>query len=183
VFCFKQASESERQKLLNTCIKICLDNSVEFSPDVLKECIGTLLTDPVLGNSIMRTVIVSFSIHPVEMRRFAVTDVVPAMVRRRAWLTPRVWDGVILAMKNLAGHRDAESSLRAMLGLPASQLHTLMKIKEVKGPLSKCLKALSVGEREDVVTGRWVGIDDAASGTIDTLKAKLLEELNSFLSE
>jgi len=55
---------------------------------------------------------------------------VPQLVRKRVWTSKSVWDGVLMAMKALATHRDAEPSLRAMLCLSGAQLQTLLKMKK-----------------------------------------------------
>jgi hypothetical protein len=174
VYCFKQPNESERQKLFNNIIKTCMDNSAEFTVEVLKECLTTLIADPVLVNSFMRTLIISFNQHPGEMKKFTLVEMVPILVRKRVWSSKSVWDGVLMAMKALASHRDAEPSLRAMLCLPGTQLQTLLKMKEVRGALAKCLRGLSAEEKAEVLSGRWAGFEENPA---DLLKKKLLEEL------
>ena len=159
VYCFKPRTPADRQKIVNNCIKICIDSDAEFSADVLKDALSKLLEDSVVVNFFMRTIILSYNAHP-ELKKFVLSEVLPTLVRKRVWVASKsVWEGVPIAMKALATSRDAEPSLRAMLCLPGPQLQTLLKFKEIKAPLVKVLKALSESERVEVLSGGWVGVE------------------------
>lgn len=108
----------------------------------------------------------------------------PALEKVKAELWKGV--GVCLKMHKLWGHKDAEPTLRCLLGLPASALKPMLKnFPDLKPPLAKLLQALSVKEKDEVLSGRWAGIDvaqalapeDAAKA--DTDKAKLVKELQA----
>ncbi|KAJ1402692.1 Symplekin tight junction protein C terminal-domain-containing protein [Ochromonadaceae sp. CCMP2298] len=144
-------------------ISLCLNmnNKSDFSGEVIKDALRTMLADPVPPYALMRTAILSAKSF-TEVSRFVLSDVIPALVRRRAWsLAPSLWDGVMHAAKNLAaaGAKNSELTLRALLGVPAVQLRGVLKVApQVKAAMAKLLKTLSKEETEEVTTGRWVGL-------------------------
>ena len=97
------------------------------------------------------------------MKRFVLTDVIPAIIRKRVWESvPKVWEGVPHAIKSLADHKYAEPTLRCILGLPKAQLKVILKTApKAKLALGKLLQSLSPVEKEEVISGRWAGIVDS----------------------
>ena len=179
-----------KPKLMLDTIGICLGNKEDFKSEHIKEAIIELLKDENLSLFLMRTVILSAQSHP-DLRKFGLSEVVPTLVRGRAWEhAPRVWEGVAMFVKSFAMHRDAESTLRACLGLPGVQLRAIMKLAPAsKAFFSKFLKVLSAAEKEEVLTGRWIGLVKEREGNFpsvdeilknDAEKAKILKELQNF---
>ena len=122
------------------------------------------------------------------------SDIIPNLIRKRVWLSaPKIWDGVNHALKIFAEHKNAEPTLRCILGLPGAQLKGVFKAApKVKVPLANLLKALSAEEREEAVSGKWAGLlvssgeGEGDGGTepvpssipIDTEKLNILKELS-----
>jgi hypothetical protein len=172
---FTQKSNSDKQKLLLNSIRLCLNDAEEFRSDVLKDALGKLVRDEAPSWALMRTVILAYVAHS-DMKRFTLSEIIPCLVRKQAWSTaPKLWDGVMYAMKTLAGHKDAEPSIRCMLGLPAPQMKGVFKAApQAKAVMGKVLKALSESEKEEVLSGRWAGIETA----VDDAKSKIIKELS-----
>lgn len=126
------------------------------------------------------------------MKKFMLSDIIPNLIRKRVWLSaPKIWDGVNHALKIFAEHKNAEPTLRCILGLPGAQLKGVFKAApKVKVPLANLLKALSAEEREEAVSGKWAGLlvsnveGDGGTGPapssipIDIEKLKILKELS-----
>jgi hypothetical protein len=123
------------------------------------------------------------------MRKFVLNDVIPGLIRKRVWNTvPKLWDGVAHCVKKMASHKNAEPTLRGLLGLPGAQLKAILKVaSEAKAPMAAILKALSKEEKEEVLSGKWAGIAEtpaestAEDGafTMDAEKTKIVKELLS----
>ena len=178
---------------MTDAIGVCSSTKDEFTGDVFVDALSDLLTDNPPPLLIMRTAITSCQIfekiYP-EIRRCLFTKVVPSLLRRRVWaVAPRIFDGiaaVFTAKVNLLKEgredvfRDAEPSLRCLLGLPGGQLKIVLKsAPHVKSFLIKVLKALSAAEKEEVVSGRWGALDitqeEITKG--DAEKKKIIKEL------
>lgn len=106
------------------------------------------------------------------------------------WISaPKIWDGVNHALKIFAEHKNAEPTLRCILGLPGIQLKSVFKAApKVKLPLANLLKALSAEERDEAVSGKFAGLVDSSdigdtepspSMPVDGEKLKILKELSS----
>ena len=142
----------------------------------------------------MRTVILSAQAHN-DLRKFGLCEVVPKLVRAKAWETaPRIWDGVLMFMKNFGGHREAETALRSLLGTKGAVLQGLLKVaSNCKGAFSKLWKTLSKAERVEVASGEWLvrlemGEKYVEATSLDSLehlhqsdpqKARLIQELSA----
>lgn len=122
------------------------------------------------------------------MKKFMLSDVIPSLIRKKVWTSaPKVWDGVSHALKLFAEHKNAEPTLRCLLGLPGIQLKNILKIApKVKPLLGTLLKALSTEEREETISGKWAGLSvennnsvDTAVPVVDTEKLKILKELST----
>ena len=62
-----------------------------------------------------------------------------------------------------------------------AQLKVVLKVAPTaKAPLGKTLKALAAAEKEDVLSGRWAGIDVTSkageAAKLDADKAKIIKE-------
>eukprot|EP01041_Mallomonas_annulata_P002034 gene2034-3952_t len=164
-----------KTKSLLEAIGLCLSNKEVFRSENIKEAITTLMMDENLSISLMRTVILSSQTH-ADLKKFGLCEVVPRLVQNKTWeKAPRVWEGVAMFIKNFVTHRDAEPSLRAILGLPVAQLRAMIKVATTaRAPLAKLLKALSAEEQVEVISGRWVGLlvdsDSGNSGNNDVVE-------------
>ena len=122
------------------------------------------------------------------MKKFMLSDVIPSLIRKKIWNTvPKVWEGVNHALKLFAEHKNAEPTLRCLLGLPGIQLKSLFKIApKVKPLLSTLLKSLSTDEKAETISGQWAGLvgekekDGAVQiePVVDAEKLKILKELS-----
>jgi hypothetical protein len=150
-----------KSKTMLDAISLCLDNKSDFSGDVIKEVLRNMLADAVPPYALMRTAIISAQSFG-DVKRYVLSDVIPGLVRKAIWeKAPKLWEGVVFGTKNLAvsGFKNSELTLRALLGVPAPQLQGLLKAAPtVKVPMAKLLKTLSEEEKEEVTSGRWVGL-------------------------
>ena len=159
----------EQQDIIGLCL-----NRSDFRGDTVQDALLHLLEDAVPCRLLMRTAIISSQKHP-DVRRYVLMEVIPSMVRKKVWALPKVkvvWDGVCHAVKLLAGHKDAEPALRALLGLPGPQLKEVASV--AKDSLSKFLKLLSATEKADVLSGRWAGVEQSEP---DKVKAEIVKSL------
>lgn len=170
-------------------ISICLNNKSEYTGEVIKEALRIMLVcdDQLPASSsssppyaLMRTAILS-SQSFAEVKRFVLSDVMPTLVRMRVWVTaPKLWDGVIYGTKNLAvsGFKNSEHTLRALLGIPAAQLRSLLRVApDVKIAMAKLLKTLSAEEKQEVISGKWLlGNNNNSTGISDN--SNLLDSNN-----
>ncbi len=149
----------------------------EFNSEVIKDAVTILLEGPTLPTALMRTVILSAQVP--EIKKFALSVVIPTLVRLKTWNTaPKVWEGVAHGVKSMIGTRDSEPTLRALLGLPLTQLRGIIKAAPtVKGYMSKVLKSLSADEFEEVVSGRWAKIESENFEGQRADKRKLIHEV------
>lgn len=159
-------------------IGLCVNNKEEFQSDVLRDALGKLLQDSPPSWALMRTAILSFTQHS-DLKKFVLSEVVLRLARQRTWeIAPKVWDGVAFVMNKQATHKDADPSIRCLLGLPADQIKAILysglqnnKIPLAKVPiaalvstplakiLGRYLKGLVADEKEHVVSGRWAQIE------------------------
>ena len=124
--------------------------------------------------------------YAAEMKKFMLSDVIPSLIRKRVWIVaPKVWEGVSHALKLFSEHKNAEPTLRCLLGLPGIQLKGILKIApKVKPLLGTLLKSLSAEEREETISGKWAGLliennnIENAIPVVDTEKLKILKELS-----
>jgi hypothetical protein len=151
-------------KTLLETIGLCLSAKDEFKSDVIKEAVTTLLEDPIPPKALMRTVILSAQSLP-DIKKFVLTVVVPKLILKRTWeVAPKVWDGVAMCVKTMAGHRDSEPTIRALIGLPLPQLRGILKVAPDTGAyLSRLLRSLSAEEVEEALSGKWAGLESENS--------------------
>lgn len=166
------------QKTVLDSIQLCLNSKDDFRSEVLREAMTDLLADEVPAQALMRTAILAAQSHGNEMKKFMLSDVVPSIIRKKVWTTaPKVWDGVAHAVKSLAEHKNAEPTLRCLLGLPKAQLRAILKAApKAKAPLGKLLNALSAEEKEECTSGKWAGIDEVDQ-PVDPEKTKILKDI------
>ena len=151
-----------KSKVILDLISACLEARDEYNGESIRGCISLLLEDEILATALMRTAIMGAKSHS-DVKKFVVTDVIPRLIRKKIWESqPKIWDGVVLATKNYSAHTDAEATLRSVLGLPIPQLKSVIKVASAIKPLLKnILAAFSTTERDDVLSGRWMGVEDA----------------------
>ena len=148
-------------KSLKDAIGLCISDKDEFTPEIMKEAILTLLEDEIPALALMRTVLLSAQTMP-SMQKFALQEVIPRLVRKKTWsVAPDVWEGVLMCVKMFEGQRDFDATIRAFVGLPMTQLKSVITIaKDVKGILNRTLRAMPTADIEECVSGRWAGIED-----------------------
>lgn len=62
--------------------------------------------------------------------------------------------GVAIVMKNLGASKDAEPSLKCLLGLPGVQLKAVIAAHEpIRELLAKLLIVLSINEKDEIISG------------------------------
>jgi hypothetical protein len=168
-----------KAKSVLDAISVCLNNKSDYSGEVIKEALRTMLADEVPPHALMRTAILSSQSFG-EVKRYVLSDVMPQLVRKRVWVTaPKLWDGVVYGAKNLAatGFKNSEFTLRALLGVPAAQLKGLLRVAPtVRTAMGKLLKTLSTEEKEEAVSGRWAGIAEDGAASLEE-KQKLIKEI------
>lgn len=169
-----------KAKSVLDAISVCLNNKADYSGEVVKEALKTMLADDVPPHALMRTAILSAQSFS-EVKRFVLSDVMPQLVRKRVWVTaPKLWDGVVYGAKNLAaaGFKNSELTLRALLGVPVAQLKGLLRVAPtVKAAMGKLLKTLSTEERDEAVSGKWVGLAEEADAAAVEEKQKLIKDI------
>ncbi len=160
-------SEKDIQEAIGACFsKSNKQSDLEVRSAMVSEAITKLLAEggpPPFQT--MRTLLLGCRALP-ELVKYMLTSAVPTLVRGRCWETmPRVWDGVLhCAKKYHVGHaRDGiESTFRAILGLPIKQLSIALQVCEegVRKALGNIVKALSPSEKDEVLSGKWIGLSD-----------------------
>lgn len=111
-----------KQKSILDCIEICIENSGEFRgwSDSIKDALTQMLEiDSLrpLPRGIMRTAIRATQTYP-ELRKFVLSFLMPKLMKMKVWVTsPKVWDGIVVGVKALTMSKDAEATLRAVLGV------------------------------------------------------------------
>lgn len=177
------------QKVYLNAIGACLNDSEVFTGDAIRDALSKLVDDPVMSKVLARTALIAGQTHQ-DVKRYILNDFLPAMIRRKIWSTaPLQWKGVVMCIKKfvLKGYAQSaiEPTLRAVFGLPGPQLKaTLAESEDLKGHLVKLLKTLSPAEREEVTSGRWVGIaPTVAEGDepipMDSEKTRIVSELTA----
>ncbi len=168
-----------KPKAVLDALAVCLNNKTEFSGEVVKDSLATLMADDVPVFALMRTAILSGQSFP-EVKRFVLGELLPHLIGKKVWNTaPKVWDGVIFAVKNFAtmGSKNADFTLKALLSLPGAQLRAVMKsAPNVVGQLAKLLSLLDSGEERDAA------LKIGESGATDSEKLRLVKEIMSSVS-
>ncbi len=165
---FKQKKAADRLKVVNESIKLCLDNQVEFTGDVIREALSRLLQDETPAQTLMRTAILSFNtaVSGGEVKKFVLTELIPTLVRRKTWVSaPKVWDGVVYLMniKTLSTNKDTDMSVLSVLSMPVGPLRALIKAApNAKIMFTRCLRSLSAEALERVVSGEYAGLHTEA---------------------
>ena len=172
-------------KDIQDAIGLCINNTnpqwdLKIRGSAVTEAALKLLKDESLAPpfQIMRTLLLACRIMP-DVKKFMLMEAIPRLARRRAWdIAPRVWDGVLHAMKKyFAGSRDGvESMLRTILGLPMKQYKIVLEIcgEKINTTLSAAVKTFSVQEKEEVLSGEWLGLSEDNEKGAGELKVSLL---------
>lgn len=189
-------SERDVQEAIGLCLnKADRQRDLEFKGSNVVEACQQMLADKTQSPpvQIMRTLLLASRTFG-DVLRYMLSDAVPTIVRRRGWETaPRVWSGVLHAVKKyFAGPAKdgTEGMLRALLGLPPKQLGLVLQVcgsgeaapasssaPTLKAVLSRLIQAFSATEREEVLSGRWVGLQNPERSAQDIEdKLKLLNE-------
>jgi hypothetical protein len=144
-------------------IELCLRNKNEFKSDSIKEALNALLEDEVPVLPLMRTAIRSAQALPADMRLFVLNEVLPRLMTKKVWdSSPRVWDGVVLAVKILVEMKEGEFAakafepmMRAVLSAPPSKhFRTLLVTSpKLKSAIVVFLKGLLPSQREILLVG------------------------------
>ena len=153
----------------------------DFKLDI-REALAELLKDELPCLLLMRTAIVA-SMSLNEIRRFVLSEVIPNLLKKQVWANAKckaIWDGICHFVKKFATNKDAEQTLRCLLGLHGAQLKVVLRVAPTaKAPLGKTLKALSAAEKEDVLSGRWAGLDVSSkageTAKLDADKQKIIK--------
>ncbi len=184
-----------KPKAVLDAIAVCLNNKADFSSEVVREALRLLLVDEVPALPLMRTAILAGQAF-ADVKRFVLSDVVPALVRKRVWVVaPKVWDGVLFAVKNFtaaSAFKNSEHTLTVLLGLPAQQLRAVIKAApNVVQPMARMLNAFSSEEERALVvsggsvgeiapSGSGSGVEQTSAGVaVDADKARIIEEILS----
>ena len=174
-------SEKDIQDAIGACFsKGSKQQDLELRSSMVSEAITKLLGEagpPPFQT--MRTLLLGCRVLP-ELVKYMLTSAVPTLVRGRCWeVMPRVWDGVLHCVKKYhVGHtRDGiESTFRAILGLPVKQLSIALQVCEegVRKTLGNIVRALSPAEKEEVLSGKWIGLSDLNKDGESEAKLRLL---------
>ena len=111
-----------KQRNILDCIEICIENTGEFKgwSDAIKEMFTQIINtypDNPLPRSIMRTAIRSTQSYP-DLKKYVLTTLMPNLMKFRVWTEEsKIWDGIIVGIKALGLNKDAEPTLRAVLGV------------------------------------------------------------------
>ena len=161
-------------------IGLCLSARDEFKSDVIKEAVTTLLDDPVPPKALMRTVILAAQSLP-DIKKFVLTIVIPKLILLRTWdIAPKVWDGVVMCVKVMGGHKDSEPTIRALIGLPLAQIRGVLKAAPDTGVyLARLLRTLSPEEREEVLSGKWANLENENTEGQKKDKAMLINDMST----
>lgn len=181
-----------KQKSYLDCISICLTDINNFTGDVIREAISMMSDDENLPVALIRTALLASKAHN-DVKKYVLVDLIPKLIRRKIWITTPVhWEGVKMYIKTYATPQQPanvmEPTLRSILALPGLQLKSIIALSpHIKSLLSKLLKSLSTDEKDNVTSGKWIGLSDAAvesnesesAVTPDPEKAKILLSLTS----
>lgn len=161
-------SDKEIQDAIGLCInRVNPQWDLDMKGSIIVEASLKLLLDDSMTPpvQIMRTLLLACRIMP-EVMKFMLSEAIPRLARRRTWISaPRVWDGVLHAMKKYfsASLRDGvESLLRTILGLPPKQFNIVLQLcgPDIKVVLKTAVKNFSVTEQGEVLSGAWIGLKD-----------------------
>jgi hypothetical protein len=172
-----------KQKLYLESINACLSDITTFTGDVIHEAIAQMVDDEILPVALVRTALLASKAHN-DMRKYVLSELIPNLVRKKIWNTAPVhWEGIKHCIKTYAvaqtNQSIVEPTFRAILGLPGAQMKAIIAVAPaIKALLSKLLKVLSMEEKEEVLSGRWAGIQSAeGEESLDSEKAKIIKEL------
>jgi hypothetical protein len=142
-------------------IQLCLKDTALFSSSGFKAALQDVIADETPPFLLMWTAIRASQKHN-DVKDLVLVEIVPHLIRKRIWECSKdLWLGVVAAVKVFGTQPKAEPTLRALLGLPAAKLQQIIKVgTAVKKPLAELLMRLSPEERDEVVSGRWAGIED-----------------------
>lgn len=154
----------------------------------MRDAIKTMLEDELLPVALVRTALLASKAHS-DVKKFLLSDFIPTLIKRKVWIGgTEHWVGLQHCVKNYAvsqsvGQNIVEPTYRAILGLPGVQLKSLLTAAPtIKPALSKLLKVFSNQEREEVVSGRWVGLESTNNESgesiiVDNEKSIIMKEL------
>ena len=173
-------SNGLKQKNLLDAISLCLNNRSEFTAEVVKESLKALLADTVPPFALMRTAILSSQTFN-EIKRYVLSDVIPYLVSKAVYNTSSdLWKGVIFVAKNFAstGFKNSEFTLRALLGIPGIHMKSLLKAApNIKASMCSLLQTLSAEERDEVLSGKWIGEGSMHNYKEDTEKLRVIKDI------
>ena len=148
---------------VNSSIELCLKNRNDYKVDTLKEAISILLRDEVPVLPLMRTVIRSAQAFP-ELKTFVFTEVVPRVLSSDIWVSlPRVWEGVVLALKILVDGKDIEigensfdGTAEVVVGLPVKPMQLILSSSpKLKTFAARYLDGLDSTRVRSLFIGKW----------------------------
>lgn len=196
------------RKALLAILDLCLNNKAEFTAKVVREALEACLPPVPEANTappstplsssasatavstsdapvvslpfaIMRVAILAAKNYPEIIGSFVLHTMIPRLVRAHVWVSaPKVWDGVVMAAKLLAGPvnvtKDTELTLKALLSLPYPQLVAVVKLAaNLNGPMSRVLQGLSTEERAQLVSSSSDAVTaTATTGNSSAIQAK-----------
>lgn len=171
------------QKLYLDSISAVLSDIQTFTGEVIKEALSLMVDDEVLPVSLVRTALLASKAH-TDVKKYLLNEFIPTLIRKKIWSTaPLHWEGIKHCVKTYAVGQVAqnivEPTYRAILGLPGNQLKAILAAAPtVKPSLTNLLKVLSSEEKEEVISGRWIGISAEGQSATDTDKPKIIKELS-----
>lgn len=180
-----------KQKAYVDSISVCITDVTTFTGDVVRDAMKIMMDDDVLPVALVRTALLASKAHN-DVKKYVLNDFIPILIKRKIWVTTPVhWEGLKHCVKNYAVGPPAaqvEPTLRAVLGLPGPQLKSVVAAAPtIKTTLAKLLKVLSATEREDVLSGRWAGLDTTSTSgeiaVLDAEKAKIVKELSAIIEK
>lgn len=166
-------AENIDRKAFLAVVDVCLANKGDFHVKVIKDCLEMVVHPVDLASmsdearaaalvppfAIMRMAILSAKNYPETIGSYVLSTLIPTFIARQVWVTaPKVWDGVVMAAKILAASASihAEMTLRALLGMPVSQLLGVVKVAPNLIPgMKKVLLALSADDREQLLRAHY----------------------------
>ena len=158
-----------------------------------------------IPTSYMRTVIISSQLF-YDIRKHALQFIIPNLIKLKIWNNPnKIFDGVIYGIKallnNYKNSNEIDNLLKLILCLPLTQLRFLIKgIPVISTLFSKLLKVLNNSnssnnsnsnslnlinnpELNDIIKGKWGGLEEENYEAQYQDKLKLLNDLLIFSEE
>jgi hypothetical protein len=165
------------------CIKICLDNKEEYKSEIMKEALTILMNDDQPSLILIKTVIVSSQNYD-DVKKFVLSKLVPCFIKKKLWLTSSYLKGISNIVQYLIkvskDYPKAEVTLKCLLGLPGTQLKSILKNSPVvKTQLAILLKSLSSTDKKDCLSGKFAEINsDNYDYVKDDEKNKIIKDLS-----